>query len=147
MTIAPQHRLTLAELRAEIEQFYAEHFHLLDSGAAAEWARTFTEDGVFVPPGGKAPVRGREALATGVAAGYQRLLAAGEVHRHWHGMVAVHPRADGTVQVRCYALILATPRGGPTRTHLSCFAEDVFVREEGRLLLRERRVSRDDSDD
>lgn len=134
----------LTQLRAEVEQFYAEHFHLLDSGAAQEWANTFTADGAFVPPDGRPTVHGRQALATSVAAGYQRLLAAGETHRHWHGMVAIRPQDDGTLHVHCYALILATPRGGPTRTHLSCLAQDIFVREQGRLLLRERRVSRDD---
>jgi hypothetical protein len=141
---AEKPRLALAELRAEVEQFYARHFHLLDSGQAAEWALTFTEDGAFHPPGDRAPVRGRAALADGVGAGYQRLLDAGEVHRHWHGMIAVDARDDGTVHVRCYALILATPRGGPTRSHLSCVCDDIFVREGGALLVRERRVSRDD---
>ncbi|MCK2221092.1 nuclear transport factor 2 family protein [Actinomadura sp. ATCC 31491] len=137
--------ITPAELRAEVEQFYAAHFHLLDEGRAEEWALTFTDDGVFHPPGGREPVRGRAALAGGVGAGYRRLLEADEVHRHWHGMIEITPRAaDGAVLVRCYALILATPSGGPTRTHLSCVCEDVLVRVEGRLLVRERRVHRDD---
>jgi hypothetical protein len=144
MSITTEIPLSLVELRAAVEQFYAEHFHLLDAGAAEQWALTFTEDGVFQPPGGKPPVRGRAALASGVAAGYRKLLDAGETHRHWHGMLAVDPRDDATVRVRCYALILATPVGGPTRSHLSCVCDDVLVREGGRLLVRERRVSRDD---
>ncbi|GIG63089.1 hypothetical protein Lfu02_74610 [Longispora fulva] len=134
----------LAELRAEVEQFYATHFHLLDSGAAEEWALTFTEDGAFHPPSGADPVRGRAALTAGVGAGYQRLLEAGEVHRHWHGMVAVEAAGDGTVRAKCYALILATPVGGTARVHLTCVCEDVLVRDGEKLLVAERRVTRDD---
>ena len=32
---------------SQIQQFYARHFQLLDSGAAEEWALTFTQDGSF----------------------------------------------------------------------------------------------------
>ncbi|MFE2690627.1 nuclear transport factor 2 family protein, partial [Streptomyces mirabilis] len=55
-----------AALYAEIQQFYARHMHLLDSGATDEWAADFTEDASFSVPTLPAPVSGRDALASGV---------------------------------------------------------------------------------
>jgi hypothetical protein len=128
----------------EVQQFYARHMHLLDSGAAEEWARTFTADGLFAPPSLPEPVRGRPALAAGVRSAAAELAEAGEVHRHLLSMIAVEPRADGSLHVRSYAQIIATPRGGQPRLHLMCVCDDVLVREDGELLVRERRVTRDD---
>lgn len=134
----------LAELRAQVEQFYADHFHLLDAGHAEEWARTFTPDGVFHLPSRPQPARGREALAAGVAAAYAGQRARGEQHRHWHGMVSVREQVDGSLAVRCYAQVIVTPAGGPTRLDLSCACDDRFEQHEGAWLIAERRVTRDD---
>ena len=131
-------------LYAEVQQFYAEHFQLLDEGAADKWAEMFTEDGTFAPPTLPEPVRGRADLAAAVRRSAGELATASEVHRHWHGMVAVHPQDDGSLRVRCYALVIATLRRGETRIHRACVCEDVLVREEGRLRVRTRRVTRDD---
>ncbi len=64
-SIAPAQQ-SLAELHAQIGQFYADHFYLLDSGRADEWAQTFTEDGEFWPPNRPEPLKGREVLTAGV---------------------------------------------------------------------------------
>ena len=141
--VQPDMSSTFDSLYIEVMQFYAEHMHRLDSGAADEWAAMFVEDGTFEMPVLPEPVRGRVELSVMVRRGAERLAAAGEVHRHWHGMVAVHPEGD-TVMVRCYAMIYATPRGGETRLHRSCVCEDVLVRENGELKVRHRRVTRDD---
>ncbi|SCD61166.1 SnoaL-like domain-containing protein [Streptomyces sp. DvalAA-19] len=132
------------QLCAEVQQFYARHMQYLDDGAAEEWARTFTEDGSFHPPSLPEPVRGREALAEGARKAAAGLAEAGEVHRHLLSMVAVDAGDDGSLRVRSYAQIVATPRGGRPRLHLMCVCEDVLVREGGELLVRERRVTRDD---
>ncbi|GAA2898747.1 nuclear transport factor 2 family protein [Streptosporangium fragile] len=137
----------LAALYAEVQQFYARHMHLLDAGAAEEWAETFTEDGVFAPPSAPEPIRGRANLTAGVRESAENLAAAGEVHRHLLSMVAVEPQADGSLRVRSYAQIIATPREGTPRLHLMCVCEDVLVRESGELRVRERRVTRDDRPD
>lgn len=134
----------MSELQAQVQQFYARHFHLLDSGAAEEWAAMFTPDGSFWPTVLPEPVRGRDALAAGVRANHARLAEAGERHRHWHGMVHVTPHSDGTLRVRCYAQIIAIPAGGQARLHLHCVCEDVLVRDGDTWLVAERQVSRDD---
>jgi 3-phenylpropionate/cinnamic acid dioxygenase small subunit len=136
--------LPLERLQAEINQFYAQHLYLLDTGRADEWADTFAEDGVFAPPSLPAPVKGRAALAAAVRRTAAELAAAGETHRHWHGMVHVTPEEDGTVRVRCYALVYATPRGGEPRIHRACVCHDVLVRVDGEWRVRERVVTRDD---
>ncbi|MGS2642351.1 nuclear transport factor 2 family protein [Streptosporangium sp. LJ11] len=137
----------LAALYAEVQQFYARHMHLLDAGAAREWAETFTEDGVFAPPSAPEPIRGRENLAAGVRAAAAGLADAGEVHRHLLSMVAVEPLDGDALRVRSYAQIIATPRGGAPRLHLMCVCEDLLVREDGELRVRERHVTRDDRPD
>lgn len=145
-TATPVDRATAAQLHSEVQQFYARHFHLLDSGDAEGWANTFTEDGFFHPETLPEPVRGRAALTAGVTRTHQDLVAAGEQRRHWHGMVAVTPRegTDDVLDVRCYALIFATPRGGTSALRLSCVCEDVLVRAGDSWQVKERRVTRDD---
>lgn len=131
-------------LYAEIQQFYARHMHLLDSGAADEWAADFTEDASFSVPTLPAPVSGREALAASVKRTADALAAAGEQHRHWPGVFDVRPQDDGSVVVHSYTTVFASPRGGESRVHRVCTCTDVLVRRSGRLLVRDRRVARDD---
>ncbi len=142
-SIAPARR-SLAELHAQVGQFYADHFYLLDSGRAEEWAQTFTEDGEFWPPNRPEPLRGREVLAAGVREAHAGYEEQDEQRRHWHGMVSVQPQDDGSLVVRCYAQILVTAKGGPTRLHLSCVCHDRFVWDTGQWRVQSRRVTRDD---
>lgn len=133
-----------ASLHAEVQQFYAGQFQLLDSGAAEEWADTFTEDGSFAPPTLPRPVRGKAALAAAVREAHAALAEAGEQHRHWLGMTRIDVKDADTLGVRGYALVFATPAGGESRVHRVCVCDDVLVRQDGEWLVRERRVSRDD---
>ncbi|GAA1953585.1 nuclear transport factor 2 family protein [Amycolatopsis minnesotensis] len=136
-------RFASAELYAEVQQFYARHLRLLDSGAIDDWARTFTEDGTFEVPTVPA-ANGRAAIAASMHRAAAALAESGEVRRHWHGMVDVEPFGDGTWRVSCYAMVFATPRGGPSALFRVCVCEDVLVRVRGELLVRARRVTRDD---
>ncbi|KOG87807.1 nuclear transport factor 2 family protein [Streptomyces varsoviensis] len=129
---------------AEVQDFYARHFHLLDAGRAEEWARTYTEDGYFHPEVLDRPVQGHAALTEGVRRTHAELTAKGAQRRHWHGMVAVAPRDADTLDVRCYALVFETPRGGASALRMSCVCEDVLVRDGGDWKIRERKVTRDD---
>ena len=144
MAVDQQLRTSHAELRAEVEQFYARQMRALDTGAADEWATTFTRDGVFSHQASEEPVRGRDAIAAGARAAAQRLADAGEQRRHLLSMLDIDPRPDGTLLVRSYAQIVGTRRNTEPRLHLMCVCDDVLVREGGTLLTRERRVTRDD---
>ncbi|WP_042164046.1 nuclear transport factor 2 family protein [Streptomyces sp. NBRC 110035] len=126
-----------------IERFYARHMQLLDGGAAAAWARTFTDDASFAAPSMTEPVRGRDGIESGARAAVAGRAAAGEVHRHWVTMTAVRPAADG-VDAVSHVEILATPRGGAPRIELSCVMRDRLVRRDGALLVAERVITRDD---
>jgi uncharacterized protein (TIGR02246 family) len=144
---APSDGVPVAVLYAEVQQFYAGHFHLLDGGDAAGWVRTFTPDGSFWPAVLPEPVRGRDALLAGVEATYRKLAEAGERHRHWHGMVHVEPIDRDTLMVRCYATVYVIPRGGSARLHLHCLCRDVLVRQDGQWRIHARVVTRDDMPD
>ncbi|MCX5199462.1 nuclear transport factor 2 family protein [Streptomyces sp. NBC_00249] len=144
MTTQQETARVSAEDYAQVQQFYAEHMQLLDAGSVDAWALTFTEDAVFDVPTLPAPMRGREALRESLRRTTEELAAAGVQRRHWHGMVAVFPQGDGTLRVRCYALVFSTPQGQQPALHRVCVCEDVLVREEGRLLVRTRKVTRDD---
>jgi hypothetical protein len=135
---------TFGELYAEVQQFYAHHMHLLDDGRADEWADRFTPDGTFFAPTMPAPTTGRAQLAAAVRQAHQAHVEIGEQRRHWHGMLSVEPREDGSYLVTCYAQVIHTPRGGTSRIHRACVCRDVLVRAEDGLQIRERVVTRDD---
>lgn len=127
----------------DVQQFYARHMQLLDGGEAEAWAGTFTPDATFAAPSMTEPVRGRDGIAAGARAAADGRTAAGEVHRHRVAMTTVRNTADGIETVSCVQ-ILAVPRGGAPRVHLSCVMRDRLVRQGGQLLVAERRITRDD---
>lgn len=139
-----QQDASFGALYAEVQQFYAQHMQLLDSGEAEQWAAQFTEEASFDVPTLPEPVRGRDSLTAAVRRTGAQLAAAAEQHRHWQGMIDVRPQPDGTVRTRAYTLVLATVRGGDSRLHRVCVCEDVLVREHGRPLVSARKVTRDD---
>ncbi|MEU0111795.1 nuclear transport factor 2 family protein [Streptomyces sp. NPDC006129] len=127
----------------DIQQFYARHMQLLDGGEAGAWAATFTPDATFASPSMTEPVRGRDGIAAGARAAAEGRAAAGEVHRHWVTMTTARSTGDG-IETVSYVQILATPLGGAPRVHLSCVMRDRLVRQDGELLVAERRITRDD---
>ncbi|MFC7331308.1 nuclear transport factor 2 family protein [Marinactinospora rubrisoli] len=134
-----------AELFAQVQMFYARQMRLLDEGRVEEWAATFTEEGVFAADARPEPARGRAVIAAAAGAAWERLVASGVRHRHWLGMVEVGAESGGRVRSRCYALVLAVPRGGPVSVQVSTVCEDVLVRGGGGgWLVEERSVRRDD---
>ncbi|WP_432147135.1 nuclear transport factor 2 family protein [Streptomyces sp. bgisy084] len=137
--------LDTERLYSEVSHFYARQMQALDEGRTEDWAETFTEDGVFVLHGGHDRAVGRTALAASSSKARASLAEQGIRHRHWLGMLTVEARADGTVAARCYALVVATPLGGPSVVHRSTVCEDVLVRDgSGAWLVKHRQVSRDD---
>src|SRR2546423_14033546 len=130
-------------LYSELQQFYARQMQLLDDGEAELWAATFTEDGEFGQDIRPEPRVGRVLIGTRMRAAVERLRESGVTRRHWIGMLAVHPQADGTVHTRYYALVLETPRGGQAAVHLSTACDDVLVRDGDRWLVRSRWITHD----
>jgi actinorhodin biosynthesis protein ActVIA len=128
----------------EVQQFYARHMYLLDSGAAQEWADTFTLNGVFAPPSAPEPIVGRVALAQGAREAVSQLRARSEQHRHLLLSLEVTAGDNGELNARSYAQIIATRKNQKPELHLMCVTLDVLVREEGQLRVAHRRVSRDD---
>ncbi|GLZ36611.1 nuclear transport factor 2 family protein [Actinokineospora sp. NBRC 105648] len=139
-----QTQAVTAETRAEVQQFYAVHMQLLDNGAIDAWADTFTPDATFSVPTLPEPMRGRAELAESLRRTTVELAAEGVRRRHWHGMVAIFPEPDGSLRVRCYALVFSTKLGGEPGLHRVCVCEDLLVREGGSLLVHRRHVTRDD---
>jgi 3-phenylpropionate/cinnamic acid dioxygenase small subunit len=134
------------ELQGRIQHFYARQMQLLDSGRTAEWARTFTDDGVFDAGGQPEPVRGRSAIAEGAGQVAAKFAEAGIVRRHLISMLTVDPADDGTVHARSYAVVLEIPRGGDVTVRRSTVCEDVLVPAGETWLVRHRRVTRDGLD-
>jgi 3-phenylpropionate/cinnamic acid dioxygenase small subunit len=131
-------------LHAQVSDFYSRQMRLLDDGEAEAWAATFAENGTFIASGHQAPTIGRADLAAAVRAGQAELAAAGIVHRHWLGMITVDQGGDGTVLARCYALVIATQRGGDSVIHRSTTCDDVLLRDGDGFVVESRSVTRDD---
>ncbi|MBW5424961.1 nuclear transport factor 2 family protein [Streptomyces sp. BG9H] len=145
MSVAEQATRTgAAETYHQVQQFYAQQMQLLDSGRVREWAETFTEGGVFAANAHPEPAAGRAAITAAAQQATDAYAAQGIQRRHWLGMVAVEEREAGTVSARCYALVIETPRGGQAVIKASTLCEDLLVREGDALLVRDRRVTRDD---
>jgi hypothetical protein len=133
-----------ADLHAQVSDFYARQMRLLDDGAADAWAETFTDNGTFIASGQQAATSGRAKLAAAARASQAELAAAGIVHRHWLSMITVDQGSDGTIRARCYALVIATQRGGDSVIHRSTTCDDVLLRDGDGFVVRSRSVTRDD---
>jgi 3-phenylpropionate/cinnamic acid dioxygenase small subunit len=133
-----------ASLHAQVSDFYSRQMRMLDDGEAEAWAATFAENGTFMASGHSAPTTGRADLAAAVRAGQAELAASGIVHRHWLGMITVDQGDDGTVRARCYALVIATRRGGDPVIHRSTTCDDVLLRAGDGFVVKSRSVTRDD---
>lgn len=130
---------------AEIHQLYARQSHLIDEGAAAEWAATFAVDGEFHSPSYPAPVVGSVALTEFARRFADGASAAGEVHRHVLTNLAVAPLDEGALEVRAYLQIVATRSGGDSRLVRFVTLTDRVIREGGQWRIARRTIRRDDA--
>ncbi|MEO8540141.1 MAG: nuclear transport factor 2 family protein [bacterium] len=85
------------EDQLSIQQLYAKYNHAIDFGKAAEWAATFTPDGVF--NSGNGTFAGTEQL-TGFCSGFATQLKA----RHWTNNLILE--GDGARATGCCYLAL-----------------------------------------
>ncbi|MEO3930640.1 nuclear transport factor 2 family protein [Micromonosporaceae bacterium B7E4] len=129
----------------DVQHFYARHMALLDAGEAELWADTFSEDALFEEPARIQPLHGRTAIRDSARLRADRVAAEGVQFRHWVGMLAVTPQDDGSLHTHYYALVLATPKGGPVETRASVDCQDVLVRHGGEWQVRHRLLRIDGS--
>ncbi|MEU5841610.1 nuclear transport factor 2 family protein [Rhodococcus sp. NPDC047139] len=129
---------------ARIHQLYGRQSHLIDGGAAREWAETFTPDGEFCSPSYPAPVAGTDALEDFAERFYAAAQDAGEVHRHVVTNLAVYRLDRDTLRVQAYLQIVATARGGESRLVRFTTIDDRLVHIDGEWRIARRVVSRDD---
>lgn len=138
-----------ATVIAQIHQLYGRQSHLIDGGAAGEWAQTFTPDGEFISPSYPAPVVGSAELTVFAEKFTAAAAAAGEVHRHVITNLDVTSGADDTVlHVRAYLQIVATTTttaGGWSRLVRFTTITDRLVRHEHTWRIARRTVHRDDT--
>lgn len=130
---------------AEVHQLYGRQSHLIDSGAARDWAETFTPTGEFCSPSYPAPVAGTDDLEAFAARFFAGARAAGEVHRHVVTNLTVTPVDRDSLRVQAYLQIVATARGGESRLVRFTTVDDRVVRAEGDWRISRRVVSRDDN--
>lgn len=130
---------------AEIHQLYGRQSHLIDGGAARDWAETFTPSGEFCSPSYPAPVAGTDDLEAFAARFYDGARAADEVHRHVVTNLAVTHVDDETLRVQGYLQIVATARGGASRLVRFTTFDDRVEHVNGEWRIARRDVSRDDA--
>jgi hypothetical protein len=129
---------------AEFVRFYARQARLLDQGDTEGWALTFARDGVFRSPGRPAPVTGRKHIQDAVRPMADDLATGRIVRRHWAGMLEVELQPDGSAHALSYAQVVETPRGGESVLRRIGTCTDILIREDGRWVVQDRTVSRDD---
>jgi 3-phenylpropionate/cinnamic acid dioxygenase small subunit len=139
---------SVRELRFEIEEFHVEYCNTLDRGALEDWPAFFTEDAVY-------RVTARENADAGLPVGLvyadskamirDRAFAikhtqmfAPRYMQHFVTNVRVISAALGAIKAQSNYLLLQTLVDGPTTIHQSGRYFDTFVRDGGRLLLKER---------
>ncbi len=131
-----------AEIYYSVEQFYAHQMQVLDSGDAAGWAATFTDDGVFSSNGMQNPVTGYDELLAAAKKANAALASEGITRRHLVSTLTIEGGDDDGVRARCYVLIIDTGNGA-TALRMSTVMEDLLVFSTAGWLVQERTVRRD----
>jgi anthranilate 1,2-dioxygenase small subunit len=162
--MAPVDAKSVRELRLEIEEFHIEYCSVLDSGALDRWIDFFAEECLYrVTARENADAGLRVGLVYAEGRGMIRDRAFAIMHaqmfaprymQHFTSNVRVIavesaggtggsrppvPSAEGSlIKAQSNYLLLQTLVDGPTTIHQSGRYYDTFVRESGRLLIRER---------
>lgn len=126
-----------------VQLLYGRQSHSIDSGRSAEWAHTFTPDGVFDSPSYPEPEAGTAALTAFAQRFFDTAVDAQEKRRHVITDLAIEAVSDDELTVECYLQIMATPRGGETRLVRFTSVRDRLVRHDGQWRIQHRTVSRD----
>ncbi|CAL9573643.1 nuclear transport factor 2 family protein [Streptomyces sp. enrichment culture] len=133
-----------AERHRSLLDFYARQMHAADADDADAYARTFTEDTLFVSNALPAPVRGRETVRESTRRFGAARAARGVVRRHLLTSMTVDDLPDGALATRSYVLLVETPRGGGPQAYLSTVCADEVIAGDDGWQVRRRTVQRDD---
>jgi uncharacterized protein (TIGR02246 family) len=130
----------------ELERLYARQSRLIDSGDAAGWAATFTEDGAFHSPSYPEPAVGTAALTAFAERFFAAGVESGTTSRHVVTNVDVEPGVDADhLTAHAYLQIVATPRGAESRlVRLTVLTDELVRGADDRWRFASRRVTRDD---
>ena len=136
------------ELRLEIEAFHADYCAALDAGMVEHWPRFFTDDALYritarenaddnLPVGlvyadSKAMIRDR-AFAVKHTQMY-----APRYMQHFVTNVRIVEAGKERIKAQANYLLLQTLVDGPSTIHQAGRYYDTFVRQGGKLLLKER---------
>jgi 3-phenylpropionate/cinnamic acid dioxygenase small subunit len=150
----PPDASTVRELRLEVEEFHTEYCNVLDGGALDHWVDFFAEDALYrITARENADAGLRVGLVYAEGRGMIRDRAFAILHtqmfaprymQHFTSNVRiVAVEGGGTVEgslikSQTNYLLLQTLVDGPTTIHQSGRYYDTFVRQGGRLLIRER---------
>jgi actinorhodin biosynthesis protein ActVIA len=130
------------DLYVEVQTFYARQMRALDSGKLADFAQSFTEDGVMRHLSRDDHVQGREAILAMLHAGLPAY--EGFIPRHWFDKMLIEPIGEDVVRTDYYAMVTMTDVKGTVVLQPTCVVEDELARVDGALLLRSRVIHRDD---
>ena len=119
--------------KLEIQELITRYNHATDSGDAAAFAATFTEDGSFTM-GENDPIQGRENL-TKMASG-----GGGGGSRHWTANYVIEGEGNSAT-LRCYVMVTRTQEG--TKIGMTGLYTDELKKVDGAWLFSKRRVAMD----
>jgi 3-phenylpropionate/cinnamic acid dioxygenase small subunit len=129
------------EDRLGIENLYTRYSWSIDTGDAAAWLETFTEDGIF--DANNQVTAGREALQKWVAARLEFRMTEPTVNgQHW--VTNIDGESDGrTAHVRCYFLRTVQARDtGAVQVQASGWFDDVLRNVGGAWRFQRHTVSK-----
>jgi len=117
-----------------LQQLYAFQVQAIDAGAGADWASTFTDDGIFESPTYGSAIAGCVDLEEFV---YEFHRKAGSSHlRHWFSTFSFDQVAEDRVMSYFYGMILETAPGSTPE-----IARSFVVVDEVHLVGTEWRVA------
>jgi anthranilate 1,2-dioxygenase small subunit len=139
---------TVRDWRHDIEEFHVEYCWTLDTGAIESWPDYFTDDAVYRItarenadsnlPVGLVYAEGRAMIRDRAFAIAHTQMFAPRYSQHFVSNVRVLEAKGDVAKAQSNYLLLQTLMEGPTTIQQAGRYFDTFVREGGRLLLRDR---------
>lgn len=142
--------LSARALRQEIEEFNHEYCAVLDANLVEDWPRFFTSDCIYRITArenaelglrvGLVYAEGRGMLQDRAVAISRTQMFAPRYMLHLTSNTRVLAQSEGNISAETNFMLLQTLVEGATSIHMAGKFHDVFVREGGKLLLKERQI-------